>query len=247
MTASARRARNGALKVALIGVMAATIEVGKLALSAIPNVEVVTLFCALFGYVFGPMGLAATLIFVWLETMIWGFNTWVFSYLLHWPAVCLTFWFLGRIGVKNRIWLTLAAVLLTVAFGVSSSLIDVAMYMQGGLLRWNITNYWYRFGIYYMRGIWFYVVQVACNVVAFPLLFAPLVRLLQSLARRHGLVRTNQLDHAIEPPDLVVEAVDRAWDGSSLTAEGDAQPTVEAAPTASPQDAPTDLDGDTVD
>ena len=44
-----KRVQKSALRVALIGVMAAIIEVGKIALATIPNVEVVTLFCALFG------------------------------------------------------------------------------------------------------------------------------------------------------------------------------------------------------
>ena len=208
MTSSPNRARNGAIKVALIGVMAATIEVGKLALAAIPNVEVVTLFCALFGYVFGPMGLAATLIFVWLETIIWGFNTWVLSYLIHWPAICITFWILGRLHVKNRFLLALAAVLLTVAFGVSSSLIDVALFMQNGVFRYNIDNYWYRFGIYYMRGIWFYVVEVACSIVTITFLFPVLARLLHGFALRYGFAKVDRLNVAIEPPDLPPEAAD---------------------------------------
>ena len=35
--------------VALVGIMAATLECGKLVLSFLPNIEVVTLLCALYG------------------------------------------------------------------------------------------------------------------------------------------------------------------------------------------------------
>ena len=197
-----KRLRSSAIRVATIAVMAAMLSAGKAALMTIPNVEIVTLLTALYGYVFGWMGLAATMIFVWLETMLWGFNTWVFAYILHWGAVCITCWVLGRLRIKNRVAVTLAAVLLTIAFGVSSSLIDVAMYMRDGALRWDIDNYWYRFGIYYMRGIWFYVVEVACNLVVFPLLFPTLSRFLGRFARRYGLGKPDPAcDHAIEPPD----------------------------------------------
>ena len=42
--------------VALVGIMAATMECGKLALSFLPNIEIVTLLHALYGYVFGYLG-----------------------------------------------------------------------------------------------------------------------------------------------------------------------------------------------
>ena len=58
--------RTRALKIALIAVMAATLEGGKLALAAIPNVEIVTLLCAVYGYVFGGAGIIATYVFVGL-------------------------------------------------------------------------------------------------------------------------------------------------------------------------------------
>ena len=63
--------RDRALKLALIAIMAATLEGGKLALSFIPNVEIVTLLCAVYGYVFGFYGIIATYIFVGIETLIW--------------------------------------------------------------------------------------------------------------------------------------------------------------------------------
>ena len=50
------RARLTALQIAYVAVSAATVTAGKLALSALPNVEVVTLLLASYGYVFGPGG-----------------------------------------------------------------------------------------------------------------------------------------------------------------------------------------------
>ena len=67
----------GAKNVALIGIMAATIECGKLVLSFLPNVEVVTLLCAIYGYVFGWLGVVATLVFVCVEPLIWGLGSWI--------------------------------------------------------------------------------------------------------------------------------------------------------------------------
>lgn len=160
---------NRALKIALIAVMAATIEVGKLALAFIPNVEIVTLLCATFGFVFGWSGLVATYIFILLECFVWGFNTWVLTYVIYWPLVTFVFSLLGRRNFLNRYVSTLIAVTLTAFFGVLSSLVDT------GLLTGFWDRFWYRFSIVYVRGISFYLTQIICNLFMFLLVFKPLV------------------------------------------------------------------------
>jgi len=154
-----------ARNIALVGIMAATVECAKLALAFLPNVEVVTLLLALYGYVFGYLGFAAAIVFVSIEPLIYGFNTWVVSYYLYWPLVSLVFMMLAKIKVKNRFLLTGAALLLTAWFGVLTTLVDL------GLLSGFFDNFWYRFTVYYVRGAVFYIVQIACNAVLFPLLF----------------------------------------------------------------------------
>ncbi len=157
-----------AVKIALIAVMAATIEVGKLALAFIPNVEIVTLLCATFGFVFGWSALAATYIFVLLECFVWGFNSWVLTYVIYWPLVTFVFMLLGRHSFNNRYVATLIAVTLTAFFGVLSSLVDT------GLLTGFWDRFWYRFSIIYVRGISFYLTQIICNLLLFLFVFKPL-------------------------------------------------------------------------
>ncbi|MBQ7333278.1 MAG: hypothetical protein IJW38_02895 [Clostridia bacterium] len=152
-------------RVVLVGIMAATVECGKLALAFIPNVEVVTLFLALFSYVFGFAGIAAALVFVCIEPLIWGFGTWVVSYLIYWPTVSLVFFFLGRAKLKNRLAVTLIVAVLTFLFGVLSSLIDI------GLLSGFFDKFFERFFVYYARGAVFYAVHVVSNIIIFFFLF----------------------------------------------------------------------------
>ena len=66
--------------IALVGIMAATLECAKLVLSFLPNIEVVTLLCALYGYVFGIYGVIAVAVFVCIEPLIWGVGSWIISY-----------------------------------------------------------------------------------------------------------------------------------------------------------------------
>lgn len=167
-----------AKKIALVAVMTATVEGAKLALAAIPNVEAVTLLCAAYGYVFGGLGLLATSLFVVMEALVWGVNTWVLSYVIHWNGVCLIFWLLGKRKVRNRLLLTATAVVLTVWFGVLTSLVDIGLF--GG----TYSDFWSRFAIYYTRGIVFYAAQTVCNLILFPIAFLPFVKILEKAKNR---------------------------------------------------------------
>ncbi len=169
------KGKNIAQRVALVGICAATLEVGKLALSFIPNVEIVTILTALYGYTFGVWGILSAVVFVCIEPLLWGFGTWMISYFIHWPLVALIFMIFGKCRIRSRIILTGAALLLTFFFGILTSLVDI------GLFSGNFDRFFYRFGIYYMRGIVFYIIQIACNAVLFPLVFLKMHKFLKKL------------------------------------------------------------------
>ena len=168
---------SAARSVALIGVMAATLECAKLALAALPNIEVVTILLALYGYVFGLHGVAAAYVFVMIEPVIWGVGSWVISYLLYWPTVAFVFMLLGRARVRKRTTLTGAALLLTLIFSILTSLVDVGLFMG------YFDRFFYRFGIYYLRGIPFYLAQLITNAVLFPILFLPAENKIKGLVK----------------------------------------------------------------
>lgn len=174
MNKSGRR-YSPARTIALVGIMAATLECGKLVLSFLPNVEVVTLLTALYGYVFGLHGVMAAVVFVSIEPLIYGFGTWVIAYYIHWPLVAIVFMILAGVRLKNRWVITAVAVVITAWFGVLTSLIDV------GLFSGTFDKFWYRFSVYYARGIAFYATQVIGNAVLFPLLFSLLAKKLEKV------------------------------------------------------------------
>lgn len=155
-----------------VGLMAAAIECAKVVLMALPNIEVVTLLIAVFSFVFGWQGVLATVIFVAVEPLIWGFGTWVISYFIYWPLVAVVFLLLGRVRFKRRavkvVVATAAALLLTLFFGVLTSFVDV------GLFSGRFDNLFARFAVYYARGVVFYALQLATNAVVFPILFHPM-------------------------------------------------------------------------
>ncbi len=173
-----KRKFSSAKALALVGISAATVECGKLVLASLPNVEVVTLLLALYGYCFGALGVLSAVVFVCIEPLIWGFGPWVITYIIYWPLVALSFWLIRTAKLKNRWVITAAAVILTVFFGVFSSLVDV------GLFTGFFDSFFERFAIYYARGAVFYAVELGCNAVLFPLLFPFLSEKLEIMRQR---------------------------------------------------------------
>ena len=73
--------------IAEIGLMAAILEVSKIALSMIPNVELVSLEIILFTLYLGPWSLAAVWVFVGVECLVWGLSLWTVTYVYVWPIL----------------------------------------------------------------------------------------------------------------------------------------------------------------
>ena len=163
---------------ALVGMMAASVECAKLALAALPNIEAVSLLLALYSYVFGFWGVLAALVFVCIEPMVWGMGTWVVSYLIYWPLLALVFCLLRFLKVRNRFIVSGAVVLLTAFFGVLTSFVDV------GLFSGSLEGLFYRFGIYYLRGVGFYLTHTISNAVIFLLLYPILLPVLEKIKAR---------------------------------------------------------------
>lgn len=75
--------------IALIGMMTAVIEVSKLALSFLPNIELVTFWIIMFTLFLGPKTIYAIAAFILIEISLYGVQTWVIMYLYMWPILSL--------------------------------------------------------------------------------------------------------------------------------------------------------------
>lgn len=76
-----------AKEIALIGMMTAMLEAVKLALQAVPNVELVTLLIILFTLFLGWKTLIAVWAFVGIECVVWGIGLWTIMYVYVWPIL----------------------------------------------------------------------------------------------------------------------------------------------------------------
>ena len=176
MSDTARSAK----KIAALAVMAALLTGGKAALAAVFNVEVVSLFCALFGYVFGPVAMIPVCVFVLIEVLIWGigYPSWVITYFIHFNLIVIVFWGLKRIRLRTPVVYVVVIAFMTFCFGVLEAVLNVLPVSV------DLDNFFWRFGVYYGRGVAFCLVHIISNAIIFSLLFIPLKKLLSAIKEK---------------------------------------------------------------
>ena len=164
--------------IVLAALASALLSAGKQALVAIPNVEIVTLLIMLYAACFKPqIAFISTAVFILIECFIWGLNTWVVAYLIHWNFLAFATFLLARVfKIRNRFVYLAFTILATAAFGVLTTAIDayISWYKSG-------IAFEKFFVIIYMRGIYFYIVHIVGNATFNLVLFAPMRLLLEKL------------------------------------------------------------------
>lgn len=75
--------------IALIGVMVAVIEVCKVVLMGIPNVELTTFWMIMFALYFGGKVFFVVPVFILIEGMLFGFGLWWVMFLYVWPLLAV--------------------------------------------------------------------------------------------------------------------------------------------------------------
>ena len=172
-------AKNVTLRVCITAMFAAILVGGKQALALLPNVEVVTLFVAVCAYAWGlAVAMPAVLVFIAVDVAIWGFNTWVLSYLVHFNVIALIFWAFSLWRLQNaRLKVALATVfacVLTACFGVLTTAVDTTIGFTGQGFFADFSEFGRRFAALYAAGVSFFVTHVVSNTLIFAVAFLPL-------------------------------------------------------------------------
>ncbi|MGN1147062.1 MAG: hypothetical protein ACI4TB_01485 [Lachnospiraceae bacterium] len=165
--------------IALIGMMTAVIEVSKLALSFLPNVELVTFWIIMFTLFFGPKVIYSILVFILIEISIYGIQTWVIMYLYIWPALALLVYLFRK---NNSIWFySILSGLYGLLFGAFCSIPYIVIGSVGGGIRSGLLmafNWW-------VAGIPFDILHGISNFALMLVLYVPVRELLNLLRHRH--------------------------------------------------------------
>lgn len=78
--------------IAQAGLMVAVIEVSKLAMSSLPNIEFTSFWLIMFTLYFGWKIVVVVPVFVLIEGAFYGMNLWWIMYLYSWPLLVLVAW-----------------------------------------------------------------------------------------------------------------------------------------------------------
>ncbi len=162
---------------ALIGMMTAVIEVSKLALTSLPNVELLTFWIIMFTLFFGRKTIYAVIVFNLIEISIYGINTWVIMYFYIWPALVLLVWLFRKI---DSLWLfSILSAIFGLCFGAICSLPYIVIGTVGGDIRNGLImafNWW-------VAGIRFDIIHGIANFVLMMTLYTPVKHLFKKLSR----------------------------------------------------------------
>ena len=139
----------------------------KVAMSALPNIEPVSLMVMLFATVFGWKCLYPIYLYVAMEVMLYGINLWNINYLYVWLILAVCALLLRKL--KNPLWWALLSGAFGMAFGLFCSPVYIAI---GGIdyaLRW------------WLAGIAYDIPHAIGNFLIALILFVPLRNLLTKL------------------------------------------------------------------
>lgn len=154
-------------EVTLFGILAALTFGAKVAMSALPNIEPVTLFVLVFGAVFGWKALFIVYVYVLAEILFYGIGTWNINYLYIWAIPALAGWLLQK-WKHPVLWAVIAGV-----YGLLFGALCVPVDLCIGGIGFAVSKW--------ISGIPFDAAHCAGNFALALLLFCPLRKLLHRL------------------------------------------------------------------
>lgn len=156
-----------AKNIALIGMMAATIEAAKCALSFLPNIELVSFLIILYTLFFGNLIFPAIPVFILLEGLLYGFGLWWIMYLYAWPLLALLT-LLFRRQTSPLFWSVLSG-LFGLFFGALCAIPYLFISGPRGAFAW------------WVAGIPFDILHCISNFFICLVLYTPMRKLLEKL------------------------------------------------------------------
>ena len=158
-------------KIVRTAMLSAILVLGKLALSFIPNVEVVTACVLIFSFVFGFETLFATLVFCLLDMIIYSFSLDVaLSYFTYWPLLALSGIIAKRLGAKNAYVYAILGVIGSLMFGIITSAYFSLVFKMPFLA-------------HFLAGIPFYAIQMVSSLAFILIAFSPLCKILSKFKK----------------------------------------------------------------
>ena len=156
----------------LFGVLGALTFAAKYVMSALPNIEPVSLMVMLFAVVFGRKCLYPIYLYVMLEFLFYGLNLWSINYLYIWVVLALGAYLLRK--MEHPLGWAILSGTFGLLFGALCGIVDVFIGGFGyAVAKW-------------VSGIPFDISHCIGNFVIALLLFKPMRQLMEKMYSRMG-------------------------------------------------------------
>lgn len=116
--------------ITLIGMMVAVIEVCKMLMTFLPNIELTSFWVIMFTIFFGWKMIFVIPVFILIEAFIYPFGMWLIMYIYAWPLLALVVWIFRK---KDSIWFfSILSALFGLLFGLLCAIPYIFVYAGNG-------------------------------------------------------------------------------------------------------------------
>ena len=161
-----------------IALMTALIEACKFALSGIPNIELTSFWLILFTVYFGWKAAAVVPVFILIEGAIYGVQMWWIMYLYAWPLLVGITWIFRKQASAPLL------ALISGTFGLCFGLLCSIPYFVIGTVSGGAAAGFRTAFAWWVAGIPWDLVHCAGNAVLMLVLYPPVSRVMQRIARQ---------------------------------------------------------------
>ena len=161
--------------IALIGMMVAIIEVCKVVLMGLPNIELTTFWIIMFSIYFGNKVLWVVPVFTLIEGAMFGFHIWWVMYLYMWPFLALLARCLRKI---DSVWVYS---ILSGMYGLLFGFFCAIPYVVIGTAEEGIMNGLYSGFTWWVAGIPYDLLHGIGNFVLMFVLYKPIRNIMNKL------------------------------------------------------------------
>lgn len=161
--------------IALIGMMVAVVEVCKLTLLGLPNIELTTFWIIMFTLYFGNRVFYMIPVFILVEGAMFGIQLWWIMYLYMWPSLALI---TKRFKNADSVW---TFSILSGMFGLLFGFFCAIPYVVIGTVDGNIINGLYAGFTWWVAGIPWDMVHGVGNFVLMFVLYRPVRNIMNKL------------------------------------------------------------------
>ena len=164
--------------IAMIGLMVAVIEVSKLALGFLPNIELTSFWLILFTLLFGWKIAVVIPMMILIEGCMYGFGLWWLMYLYSWPLLVVLAWMFRR---QESVWFW---AVLSGAFGLCFGALGTAAYFFVGASQGTLSARLSAAFAWWVAGIPWDIVHCIGNFTLMLFLYRPFRSIVERIRRQ---------------------------------------------------------------